>query len=155
MTATYTVEEVCQRLGITESQLHEYEEMHLIRDVPLLSGNQRYYDEETVNRIEHAIKMKELLGSSLPEILSVLEAEEDLERLKASYREKATEEERRSVIADVTTLLQSQVHRIDDRIDKLIKLRENFDRKLMRIREMNLPSDQPHSEIADGQAEQR
>jgi DNA-binding transcriptional MerR regulator len=130
-TAKYTIEDVTERLGITARTLHYYEEIGLLPDVSRTEGKHRIYDDGSLERIEHILKLKQALGASLQEIRDILRAEEELDRIKASYYEQTrTEEERNRLLDEATEQLQSILQHIDEKKDKLQALRYSFGQRL-------------------------
>jgi len=100
-----TVEEVVKALGVTPRTLHYYEEMGLIPACERTAGGHRLYDEETIEKLEHILRLKEYLGYSLQEIRSVLDAEAELLRLKVSYHSSDDDVQRQEVLAEYAQVL--------------------------------------------------
>ncbi|WP_219837330.1 MerR family transcriptional regulator [Paenibacillus sp. R14(2021)] len=131
--AIYTVEEVTEKLGITARTLHYYEEIGLLPDVSRTEGRHRLYDESMFLRIQHILKLKLVLGASLQEIRSILQAEEELDAIKASYYDDArTGEERERLLDEATDRLQAIIAHIDEKLAKLQTLRQGFGERLER-----------------------
>ncbi|TYP74773.1 MerR family transcriptional regulator [Paenibacillus methanolicus] len=132
-TRKYTVEEVTQQLGITARTLHYYEEVGLLPDVSRTEGRHRLYCESMLARTRHILKLKQVLGASLQEIRDILQAEEELDRLKASYYEEPhTEEERDALLDEATRRLENILGHIDEKMEKLRTLRDGFSERLAR-----------------------
>jgi DNA-binding transcriptional MerR regulator len=71
--------EVASRVGTTARTIRYYEEIGLLPgsdERP--SGGHRVYDERDIERLQDALRLKELLGLSLDELKTALEAEEAL-----------------------------------------------------------------------------
>ncbi|MBO7742657.1 MerR family transcriptional regulator [Paenibacillus sp. MWE-103] len=130
--ARLTMEEVTERLGITSRTLHYYEEIGLLPDVARTEGRHRVYDEETVDRIAHILRLKQVLGASLQEIRDILDAEEELERIKASYRGESRLEERDRLLDEAAERLRSIIAHIDEKMEKLQAMRQGFQARLER-----------------------
>ncbi|SFI35548.1 DNA-binding transcriptional regulator, MerR family [Paenibacillus sp. UNC496MF] len=130
--ARLTMEEVTERLGITSRTLHYYEEIGLLPDVARTEGRHRVYDEETVDRIAHILRLKQVLGASLQEIRDILNAEEELERIKASYRGESRLEERDRLLDEAAERLRSIIAHIDEKMEKLQAMRQGFRARLER-----------------------
>ncbi|MFB9329379.1 MerR family transcriptional regulator [Paenibacillus aurantiacus] len=132
-TRKYTVEEVTQQLGITARTLHYYEEVGLLPDVSRTEGRHRLYCENMLARTRHILKLKQVLGASLQEIRDILQAEEELDRIKASYYEELHTEEERDVLLDEAVLrLEAIIGHIEEKMEKLRGLREGFAERLAR-----------------------
>lgn len=131
--AKYSIEDVTERLGITARTLHYYEEIGLLPAVTRTEGRHRIYDESMLDRIEHILKLKQVLGASLQEIRDILQAEEELERIKALYYgEPQTEEGRERLLDEAIDRLQTIISHIDEKIEKLQTMRLSFGERLDR-----------------------
>jgi len=132
--AMYTVEEVTARLQITSRTLHYYEEIGLIPPAARTAGGHRMYDQAVLERLEHILRIKTALGASLQDISAILAAEENLEQLRAQYRgEDVSGEEKQRILQQGAELLTSLVVSIDEKIERLSKLRESFRERLNNV----------------------
>lgn len=134
----WTVDDVVRRFGITPRTLHYYEEVELITPVSRTSGGHRLYDDETVERLDQILRLKENLGSSLAQIRQVLEVEQSLQHLRAVYQVS----ERSPVGANPTKpvasataladldnyilLLKDLVNQMDNKLERLSQMREIY-----------------------------
>ncbi|NBD23275.1 MerR family transcriptional regulator [Paenibacillus glycinis] len=134
--ARLTMEDVTERLGITSRTLHYYEEIGLLPDVARTEGGHRLYDEEMLNRIAHILRLKQVLGASLQEIRDILQAEEELEQIKASYRGESDLDERDRLLDEAAARLQAIIHHIDEKMEKLQAMRQGFGERLERARRL-------------------
>jgi len=133
MKERYSVDEVCERYGVTARTLHYYEEIGLLNDVPRTEGGHRYYDERIVAKLEQIIRLKEVLGISLQEVKVIMELEADMERVRGAYRQESSAEERAKALDEGYELLQAFIDRIDGRMNKLQTLREGFVQRRDRV----------------------
>lgn len=131
-----TVEEVVKALGVTPRTLHYYEEMGLIPACERTAGGHRLYDEETIEKLEHILRLKEYLGYSLQEIRSVLDAEAELLRLKVSYHSSDDDAQRQEVLAEYAQVLANILATIDDKMARLTVMRTSFAERMERVREL-------------------
>ncbi len=69
---------ICERFNVTSRTLRYYEEIGLIKSIRQGDGNYRYYDDNTIKRIEHIILMRRLSLSvkEIQKILSTKDIEE-------------------------------------------------------------------------------
>ncbi len=130
----YTVDDVVRRLGVTPRTLHYYEEVGLIAPFGRTGGGHRLYDDEVIARLSHILRLKDILGYSLQEIRLVLEAEEQLDRLKITYRSDLSDDARSMVLDESARLLDNIVGTINDKIDKLEAMKSAFEERLARVR---------------------
>jgi DNA-binding transcriptional MerR regulator len=133
----YTVEEVSERLAITPRTLHYYEEIGLIPAVPRTDGGHRYYDQAMIERLEHILRIKNVLGASLHDVSTILEAENNLNQIKVLYRAEESDAEKLKLLDQGAELLNSLVYTIDEKIDKLEKLRASFQRRLENVNRLS------------------
>ena len=134
---SFTVEEITARLGITPRTLHYYEEIGLIPSVPRTNGGHRYYDQAILERLEHILRIKNVLGASLQEISTILNAENNLNQIKELYQKEVSDEEKLKLLDQGAELLSSLVNSIDEKMEKLTKLRENFQQRLDKVYKLN------------------
>jgi MerR family transcriptional regulator, repressor of the yfmOP operon len=128
----FTMEEVTERLGITSRTLHYYEEIGLLPDVARTEGRHRVYDEEMLDRIAHILRLKQVLGASLQEIRDILQAEEELEQIKASYHGESRLDERDRLLDEAAERLRAIIGHIDEKMEKLQTMRSGFSERLER-----------------------
>lgn len=151
----YTVEEVCERLGVTARTLHYYEEIGLVGEVPRTEGGHRYFDEPLVNRLEYVLKLKELLGISLQEVKAVVELESRLDRIRETYRQDTVSDtDRKRLLDDAVPIFEELIQKMDSRMAKLQTLREGFQQRLIRTNTLRLETeknDQHETETGSGQ----
>ncbi|WP_206831622.1 MerR family transcriptional regulator [Alicyclobacillus fructus] len=130
----WTVEAVAERLGVTPRTLHYYEEMGLIPNVQRTPGGHRLYDEETIERIEHILRLKDALGYSLQEIRSILSTEDQLRTYRERIREGREPEHNLHMLEESVRLLEDVLQHIDEKMAKLAAMREQYLDRLARIR---------------------
>jgi DNA-binding transcriptional MerR regulator len=93
--------EAAARVGTTPRTIRYYEEIGLLPgsdERP--SGGHRTYDERDVERLQDALRLKDLLGLSLEELATVLEAEEARAALRDEWHTRAPGPKRRRQILD-------------------------------------------------------
>lgn len=134
--ALKTVEEVVKALGVTPRTLHYYEEMGLIPTCERTSGGHRLYDEQTIEKLTHILRLKEYLGYSLQEIRTVLEAQDELERLRVSYHSSDDQDKRKVLLEEFSTVLQDILDTIDDKMARLEVMRTSFAERMQRVKDL-------------------
>jgi MerR family transcriptional regulator, repressor of the yfmOP operon len=85
-TASLRIGEVARRVGTTPRTIRYYEEIGLLgggeeRD----QGRHRSFDEDDVARLEHILRLRDLLGLSLEDLQRVVEAEDAREALRREW----------------------------------------------------------------------
>jgi MerR family transcriptional regulator, repressor of the yfmOP operon len=102
--------EVCARVGLTARTIRYYEEFGLLnRTGSRTKGAHRYYAETDIARLEELIRLRDLLGLSLEELVELAEAEEAREALRDQWAESATDSERDRIIGDALTLYRRRL----------------------------------------------
>ena len=92
--------EVAERLGTTTRTIRYYEEIGLLGGGDREAGRHRTYEEADVDRLRDALRFKQLLGLSLDELKTLLEAEEARAALRTEWREHNPDERRRREILE-------------------------------------------------------
>ena len=128
-----SVEAVADWLGITPRTLHYYEEMGLIPEVKRTPGGHRVYDEETIERIEHILRLKDALGYSLQEIRSIFATEDQLKAYREKIQAGLEPELNVEMLTESVRLLEDVVRHIDEKMERLSAMRERYVDRLSRI----------------------
>src|SRR5579863_1562814 len=81
----YSIEQVATRTGLTKRTLRYYEEVGILPPTGRTEGNYRRYSEADVQRLERIKKLRDLLGFTLTEIRTLLEAEDERGLIKVAY----------------------------------------------------------------------
>jgi DNA-binding transcriptional MerR regulator len=93
------ISEVAQAVGTTTRTIRYYEEIGLLPgSEDRAQGAHRSYTEADVERLREVLQLKELLGVSLDELKTLLEAEEARAALRAEFHADETDKERRTAI---------------------------------------------------------
>ena len=93
--------EAAARVGTTARTIRYYEEIGLLaRSDERPSGGHRTYDERDIERLQDALRLKALLGLSLEELKTVLEAEEARAALRDEWHKGDPGPRRRRQILD-------------------------------------------------------
>jgi DNA-binding transcriptional MerR regulator len=80
--------EVAELTGTTPRTIRYYEEIGLLRaSADREQGKRRHYDETDVERLREIMRLRDLLGLSLEELRSLVEAEDARAALRAELRE--------------------------------------------------------------------
>jgi DNA-binding transcriptional MerR regulator len=103
---TLRIGEVAKRLGITTRTIRYYEELGLLGGVDhdRAAGQHRTYTEADVERLRKAVKLKSLLGVSLEELKTLMEAEDGRDARREEFTAPSTSKRRRREILDASAL---------------------------------------------------
>jgi DNA-binding transcriptional MerR regulator len=129
--------ELAQLCQTTTRTLRYYEDLGLIEPVRRLDGGFRVYGSNTVDRIRHIHELTDLLGWPLIEVRRVIEAEDDVEKLRSQYLQSSSTSGRLEVLGQATDIIQAERALVSERMEKLGKMREALDAKLRRYAELS------------------
>jgi DNA-binding transcriptional MerR regulator len=93
--------DVARRVGTTPRTIRYYEEIGLVPSTTGRErGSHRLYTEADVERLRDVMQLKELLGVSLEELKTLVEAEDARAALRAEWHEGTPDKARRRAILD-------------------------------------------------------
>jgi DNA-binding transcriptional MerR regulator len=127
--------EVAERLGTTARTIRYYEEIGLLpgprgRKV----GKHRLYTEADVERLARILELKRLLGLSLDQLKSVLEAEEARAGLRRRWEHTEDATERLRIVEEALGHVGRQLDLVRERQAELGKLEDELRSKRSRLR---------------------
>ncbi len=135
-TSFMQIGEVSERTGLTQRTLRFYEEKGLLDSPSRLEGGFRLYSEDDVQRIEHIIQLKNLLGFSLAEIKQMVDAESELDEIKAVLRQESLVSTKLARAQEALGVIEQQASLIEQKIEQLHQMRAKWQRRLERYREL-------------------
>ena len=136
------ISEIAREVGTTTRTIRYYEEIGLLRSsAEREHGAHRTYTQADVDRLREVLQLKNLLGVSLEELKTLVEAEDARAALRAEWNEGAPDQGRRRVILDEAlghierqlTLLRARRAAIEELEVELVTRRRRVQR---RIREL-------------------
>ena len=108
MTADWSIHEVAKLAGTTSRTLRHYGELGLLEPSRIGTNGYRYYDAETLTRLQRILLLREL-GLGLPAIADVLGGQSDTDALTAHLEWLESEKQRiDKQIASVETTLRKR-----------------------------------------------
>ena len=139
--ARYQIGEVADRTGVTQRTLRFYEEKGLLQPSERMQGGFRLYSEGDVERIELIKRLQGLLGLTLAEIKEMVEAEELLQQMRATFRPDRELRSRKRRVAKVLKALHLQLEIVERKIGQLHEMKKTLDERVetvqQRAREMD------------------
>jgi DNA-binding transcriptional MerR regulator len=112
--------EVAERAGVTPRTIRYYEERGLLgSDASREKGSHRHYTEAAVVRVQELIRMRDLLGLSLDELVEIVEAEEARAVLRGRWAETTSDAERLRIVESSIPLVERQIELLRSRREKL------------------------------------
>ncbi len=132
--AALRIGEVAQRVGVTARTIRYYEELGLLgcqrrRE----KGAHRTYDEADVLRLQELIRLRDLLGLSLEELVELAEAEDARAELRGRWAEDPSDAERLRIIEEAIPHVERQLALVRSRQRKLEEFAAQLEAKLDRL----------------------
>ena len=127
--------EVAEQVGVTTRTIRYYEELGLLgRGDGRSKGAHRLYTEADVARLRELIRLRDLLGLTLEELLALAEAEEARAALRDQWHGDPSDEERVAIVDRAVELAQQQLALVAARREKLDEFARELEDKLRRLR---------------------
>jgi DNA-binding transcriptional MerR regulator len=133
--AHYRIGEVANLVGTTSRTIRYYEELGLLgagADRP--KGGHRLYSDADVARLREVVRLRDLLGLSLEELIKVIEAEQTRECLRARYHTTDDDAERARILRDSIPLVEHQLELVRSRRQSLDEFERDLSEKLALMR---------------------
>jgi MerR family transcriptional regulator, repressor of the yfmOP operon len=108
--------EVAEQVGVTTRTIRYYEELGLLGTAAQRAkGAHRLYGESDVARLRELIRLRDLLGLSLDELVALAEAEEARAALRDQWHGDPTDEERLAIVERASELVRQQLDLVRSR----------------------------------------
>jgi len=131
---TLRIGEVAELAGVTTRTIRYYEERGLLGRHAREKGSHRVYTEADVVRIQELIRLRDLLGLSLDELVGIVEAEEARAVLRNQWEESATDAERLRIVEESIPHVERQLELVRLRRDRLDEFAGELGAKLKRLK---------------------
>jgi len=130
----YRIGEVADRVGVTARTIRYYEELGLLgRSTERTKGSHRLYSEADVARLQELIRLRDLLGLSLEELVSLAEAEEARAALRNQWAGTTSDRERLRIVEAAIPLVEQQLELVRKRQAAVTEFADELDEKLERL----------------------
>ncbi|MFZ0342101.1 MAG: MerR family transcriptional regulator [Gaiellaceae bacterium] len=127
--------EVAQRVGVTPRTIRYYEELGLLGSgTEREKGSHRTYAESDVARLQELIRLRDLLGLTLEELVELAEAEEARATLRDRWEEDPSDEERLRIVEAAIPHVERQLALVQNRQATLGEFAAELQLKLGRLR---------------------
>jgi MerR family transcriptional regulator, repressor of the yfmOP operon len=131
---TYRIGEAAELVGTTPRTIRYYEQVGLLPAPPTHEkGRHRTYGEADVARLQELIRLRDLLGVSLEELKTLVEAEEARAALRERWQHTAGVADRRAILEQALGHLNAQLALVRSRRSALAGLETELAAKLERI----------------------
>jgi MerR family transcriptional regulator, repressor of the yfmOP operon len=132
---SYRIGDVAERVGVTTRTIRYYEELGLLGTASARTkGAHRLYTEADIARLEELIRLRDLLGLTLEELVALAEAEEARAALRNQWAESATDNERARIVEAAIPLVERQLELVRTRQDRLSEFAGELSEKVRRLR---------------------
>lgn len=128
--ATYRIEQVAARTGLTKRTLRYYEEIGLCVPSGRSEGNYRLYSEADVARLERICRLKEALGLTLAAVLAMAHAEDERAQIRVNYLEAQDPAERLAQLDRAEALAREQLALVEAKLHTLNETRDMLRERL-------------------------
>jgi DNA-binding transcriptional MerR regulator len=133
--ATFRIGELAERVGVTTRTIRYYEELGLLGAAAgRAKGAQRQYGEADVARLEELIRLRDLLGLTLDELVELAEAEEARAVRRNQWDDDPTDEERRRILDEAIAHAERQLALVRNRQKTLDEFSAELGAKLRSLR---------------------
>ena len=124
--------EAAERTGLPQRTLRYYEEIGLLPPSARLEGGFRVYTEADVQRIEHILQLKRLLGFSLLQIKEIVEAEEERKGHRHAYHREPDPAAQRAHVERALDIARRELARLDAHLADVQSFRAKVERRIAR-----------------------
>ncbi|MGH3050723.1 MAG: MerR family transcriptional regulator [Gaiellaceae bacterium] len=133
--AMLRIGEVAERVGVTTRTIRYYEELGLLGCAnEREKGAHRLYTEADVARLESLIRLRDLLGLSLDELVELAEAEDARAALRDRWHGDPSDAERLRIVEEATAHVERQLELVRSRRQTLDAFAEELEDKLRTLR---------------------
>ena len=126
--------EVAEQVGVTPRTIRYYEERGLLDREDRAKGAHRVYDEADVTRLRELIRLRDLLGLSLEELVELAEAETERAAIRNRWHGDPTDAERQALLERAEELVVRQLELVRARQASLAEFAGQLQAKLANIR---------------------
>ena len=141
MNGSFRIGEIAEQVGVTARTIRYYEELGLLgADAGRSKGAHRLYGEADVTRLQELVRLRDLLGLTLEEIVALAEAEEARAALRDRWYNDPTDAERRRIVDAAIPLVERQLALVQTRQRTLTEFAAELQAKLelLRVRQAEL-----------------
>jgi DNA-binding transcriptional MerR regulator len=128
--------DVAEQVGTTTRTIRYYEEIGLLPgSAERAAGAHRAYTEADVERLQHILRLKELLNVSLDDLKLLVEAEDARAALRAEWHAGGAEDagRRTAILQEALTYVDRQLSLVQERREEIDRLHADLDARRKRL----------------------
>jgi len=125
--------DVAAATGLTPRTIRYYEEVGLVKPAAHVSGANRRYDDEDLERLKLIKRLREVVGLTLGEIHAFVETEDERRVLKAEYQTTTDPIRRAEVLRRSEPVLQRRVSLLEGKLSSVQSLLDEERARLERV----------------------
>ena len=130
----YRIGEVAERVGVTTRTIRYYEELGLLGcDTGRPKGAHRLYTDADISRLQELIRLRDLLGLTLDELIELAEAEDARAALRNQWDQGPADDERLRIVQQATPLLERQLALVHARQKTLAEFAASLEERLNEV----------------------
>jgi DNA-binding transcriptional MerR regulator len=133
---SHRIGEVAELVGVTTRTIRYWEELGLL-GAPADSrskGSHRLYTDADISRLTELIRLRELLGLSLEELIALADTGQARAALRDRWADTSSDDERAAIIEQSIPLVERQLALVRSRQQKLDEFAAELTEKLNRLR---------------------
>jgi DNA-binding transcriptional MerR regulator len=132
----YRIGEVAERVGVTTRTIRYYEERGLLgTEATRAKGAHRLYTEVDITRLQELIRLRDLLGLTLDELVGLAEGQEARAALRDQWAESTTDEVRARIVEESIDVVERQLELVRGRQQRLAEFADQLAEKLGSLHE--------------------
>ena len=136
--------EVAEQVGVTTRTIRYYEELGLLGcDTGRPKGAHRLYSDADISRLQELIRLRDLLGLSLEELIELAEAEDARAGLRNQWDQGPDDAERLRIVQAATPLVERQLTLVRARQKTLAQFAASLEERLEQLQTK-------HAELSKG-----
>ncbi|HEX6837196.1 MAG TPA: MerR family transcriptional regulator [Polyangia bacterium] len=133
--APLRIGELAELVGTTPRTIRYYEEIGLLpRSAEHVKGKHRVYDAAAVERLRELMRLRDLLGLSLEELRTLVEAEEARAAIRREFHQTESVPERRRLVAQALGHVETQLALVRKRQAALAELEAELAERERRLK---------------------
>ena len=125
--------DVAEATALTPRAIRYYEELGLLKPAAHVSGANRRYDDEDVERLQLIKRLRDVVGLSLADVRTFLETEDERRALSREYHSTDDPARRGEVLDRVVPILRRRVELLETKLSAVLSLLEEERARLHRV----------------------